>query len=76
MFKVFGIEICEDLYIKRDLFYFLYSLISFRFLIEVFFGLGNIFIVIDSKRKSIGIETIFFEISKFDELLDMCDKFC
>lgn len=76
MLKVFGIEMCEDLYIKWDLIYFLYLLVSFRFLIEVFFGLGNIFIVIDFKRKSIGIEMIFFEISKFSELLDMCDKFC
>lgn len=76
MLKALGIETCEDLYTKRDLLYLLHSPISFRFLIEVSLGLGNTSIATDSKRKSIGTETTFSEISKPDELLDMCDKLC
>lgn len=76
MLKALGIETCEDLYTKRDLIYLLHSPVSFRFLIEVSLGLGNTSIVTDSKRKSIGTETTFSEISKPSELLDMCDKLC
>ncbi|XP_078349395.1 LOW QUALITY PROTEIN: DNA polymerase kappa-like [Oculina patagonica] len=76
MLKALGIETCEDLYTKRDLLYLLHSPISFKFLIQVSLGLGNAFIAADSKRKSIGTETTFSEISKPDELLEMCDKLC
>lgn len=76
MLKALGIETCEDLYTKRDLLYLLHSPVSFRFLLEVSLGLGNTAIATDSKRKSIGTETTFSEISKPDELLDMCDKLC
>ena len=76
MLKALGIETCEDLYTKRDLLYLLHSPVSFRFLIEVSLGLGNTSIATDSKRKSIGTETTFSEISKPDELLHMCDKLC
>ena len=76
MLKALGIETCEDLYTKRDLLYLLHSPVSFRFLIEVSLGLGNTSIATDSKRKSIGTETTFSEISKPDELLDVCDKLC
>lgn len=76
MLKALGIETCEDLYTKRDLLYLLHSPISFRFLIEVSLGLGNTSIGTDSKRKSIGTETTFSEISKPDELLEMCNKLC
>ena len=76
MLKALGIETCEDLYAKRDLLYLLHSPVSFRFLIEVSLGLGNTCIATDSKRKSIGTETTFSEISKPDELLGMCDKLC
>ena len=76
MLKALGIETCEDLYTKRDLLYLLHSPVSFRFLIEVSLGLGNTCIATDSKRKSIGTETTFSEISKPDELLGMCDKLC
>lgn len=76
MLKALGIETCEDLYAKRDLLFLLHSPVSFRFLIEVSLGLGNTCIATDSKRKSIGTETTFSEISKPDELLGMCDKLC
>ena len=76
MLKALGIETCEDLYTKRDLLYLLHSPVSFRFLTEVSLGLGNTSIATDSKRKSIGTETTFSEISKPVELLDMCDKLC
>lgn len=76
MLKALGIETCEDLYTKRDLLYLLHSPISFRFLIGVALGLGNTSIATDSKRKSIGTETTFSEISKPEELLEMCDKLC
>ena len=76
MLKALGIETCKDLYTKRDLLYLLHSPISFRFLIQVSLGIGNTSIVTDSKRKSIGTETTFPEMSKPEELLDMCDKLC
>ena len=76
MLKALGIETCEDLYTKRDLLYLLHSPVSFRFLIEVSLGLGSTSIVTDSKRKSIGTETTFSEISKPSELLNMCGKLC
>lgn len=76
MLKALGIETCKDLYTKRDLLYLLHSPISFRFLLQVSLGLGNTSIATDSKRKSIGTETTFTEMSKPEELLDMCDKLC
>lgn len=76
MLKALGIETCKDLYTKRDLLYLLHSPISFRFLTQVSLGLGNTSIGTDSKRKSLGTETTFAEMSKPDELLDMCDKLC
>lgn len=76
MLKALQIETCKDLYTSRDLIYLLHSPISFRFLIQVSLGLGRNFIMTDSKRKSIGTETTFPEISKPDEVLDTCDKLC
>ena len=76
MLKALGIETCKDLYTKRDLLYLLHSPISFRFLLQVSLGLGNTSIATDSKRKSMGTETTFPEMSKPEELLDMCDKLC
>lgn len=76
MLKALGIETCEDLYTKRDLLYLLHSPISFKFLIEVSLGLGPTSLATESKRKSIGTEETFSEISKPTELLDMCDKLC
>ncbi|XP_022800459.1 DNA polymerase kappa-like [Stylophora pistillata] len=76
MLKALGIETCEDLYRKRDLLYLLHSPISFKFLIEVSLGLGPTSLTTESKRKSIGTEETFSEISKPTELLDMCGKLC
>lgn len=76
MLKALGIETCKDLYTKRDLLYLLHSPISFTFLTEVSLGLGSTSIATDSKRKSIGTETTFSEMSKPEELLEMCDKMC
>ena len=76
MLKALGIETCRDLYTKRDLLYLLHSPISFKFLIRVSLGLGNTSIGTDSKRKSIGTEVTFSEMSKPDELMDMCSNLC
>ncbi|XP_068729866.1 DNA polymerase kappa-like [Montipora capricornis] len=76
MLKALGIETCGDLFAKRDLLYLLHSPVSFKFLIRVSLGLGNTSIATDSKRKSIGTEITFPEMSKPEELLDMCDKLC
>lgn len=76
MLKAIGVETCRDLYTKRDLLYLLNSPISFRFLIQVSLGLGNTSIANDSKRKSLGTETTFPEISKPEDLFEMCDKLC
>ena len=76
MLKALGIETCKDLYTKRDLLYLLHSPISFKFLIQVSLGLGRTSLATDSKRKSLGTETTFPEMSKPNELLDMCDKLC
>lgn len=76
MLKALGIETCRDLYTKRDLLYLLHSPISFKFLIRVSLGLGNTSIGTDSKRKSMGTEVTFPEMSKPDELMEMCDNLC
>ena len=76
MLKALGIETCRDLYTKRDLLYLLHSPISFKFLIRVSLGLGNTSIGTDSKRKSIGTEVTFSEMSKPDELMEMCTNLC
>ena len=76
MLKALGIDTCKDLYTKRDLIYLLHSSISFRFLIQVSLGLGSTSFATDSKRKSIGTETTFAEISEPEKLLAMCDKLC
>ena len=76
MLKALGIETCKDLYTKRHILYLLHSPISFRFLLGVSLGLGNTSIATDSKRKSMGTESTFSEISEPSKLISMCGRLC
>lgn len=69
-----GIEICADLWSKRDLLDLLFSPTSVHFYIRVALGIGSTSLKNDHVRKSIGGEETFREIHCPEDLHKKCEE--
>ncbi|XP_068952342.1 DNA polymerase kappa isoform X1 [Petaurus breviceps papuanus] len=76
MLKALGIITCSDLYQKRALLSLLFSETSWHSFLHISLGLGSTQLERDGERKSMSIERTFSEISKAEELYNLCQELC